>query len=1204
MKNQSFTQAFAKLIGIIQLCFLISLPFQNHAQDCNTSPVITCPANYFGCPGDDTDPSNTGFATAVPGEAGCEDPEVTYTDLIMTTGPCTGQTLIKRIWLAQYPNNTNPWLFAECTQIILLEDLEAPVFTTCPADITIDMSDCDNPVWDDPIVTDNCDLMTVSSDYNSGAEFPQGTTIVTYTAEDACGNTNTCQFSVTILGACCEAPPSIECPNVVNICPGESTDPADTGIPTITANPACGPYTVDYDDAPGSDENCAGLPLVRRTWTVTYDDHPGLTSSCLQRIKFVDNQNPVFFNCPSDITIDESGVCEENVSWVEPTSSDNCGIASVTSNHNPGDLFPVGNTQVVYTATDNCGNTAECSFIVTVIDNCCTGEAPTIVCPTNYITCPNDDDLDPSITGYPIVTDNADCGPYSLDYVDVETTNDNSCNGHPRINRVWTVSYDNNPNLTATCTQKLIFRDVTAPVIASCPNDLFFNIGDNVVWTSPTVSDDCSMSSFSTTHSPGDAFPVGETQVTYTAIDNCGNISYCSFKVTVESGSGLTLDCPDDITVSCGDDLSDWITTPTYTTSCGACDGNNNIDGFIYMGSLNGHKYYCSMFPTTWEYAEDYCQQYGGYLATINSSQENYMLSNFLTIQSAYIGLNDVNQEGNFEWSNGEPLTYTNWYPGQPNDYLQGQDYCEILNNGQWNDQYDYKKLEFIMEVPCVTITQTGGPYLDTDLPGGTYTVTYSANDACGNSASCSFDVTIESSIEISCPNDVTLSCPYNTNGLIVNWNIPEVNTCCNSGYAGDIPGFIYMGGYGGSNYYCTLEPYTWDQGSSLCQSNGGYLTTINDAGENEFLANILTIQSCYIGLNDVQQEGTFSWVNGEPSNYTNWYPGQPNNFNGIQDHCEMLSNGQWNDQYYYKKLECVCEMPGALTITQIAGPPPGSLFQKGTTTTITYQATDGCGNSATCSFDITIEGDNCDPNGMNAESCWIESVRFDQYKLTSGNDWGYGDHTDHCMPVGPNSSYQIGLEPACSNQKAYWSIYIDFNQDGDFSDSGEFMAYGNSVGPISGIINLPFNIWNGDVTMRILMHKGGYANGPCDSSGYGEIEDYCLRVTGADALPDNPTESRSEVNEPIELGLVEVELSVYPNPATDRVYIDNINKENISKVDLVNIDGTVIKQINWAEHKSDYINVSDQITGSYILNIHLEDQKEVISKKLIINRD
>ena len=55
------------------------------------------------------------------------------------------------------------------------------------------------------------------------------------------------------------------------------------------------------------------------------------------------------------------------VSWTEPTAVDDSGILPTrTATHQPGDRFDVGMTAVTYTFSDRSGNSAECSFIVTI----------------------------------------------------------------------------------------------------------------------------------------------------------------------------------------------------------------------------------------------------------------------------------------------------------------------------------------------------------------------------------------------------------------------------------------------------------------------------------------------------------------------------------------------------------------------------------------------------------------------------------------------------------------------------------------------------------------------------------------------------------------------------------------------------------------------------------------------------------------------
>ena len=54
------------------------------------------------------------------------------------------------------------------------------------------------------------------------------------------------------------------------------------------------------------------------------------------------------------------------VSWTAPTATDFYDV-TLTSTHNPGDTFQIGNTPVTYTATDEAGNTAQASFTVFII---------------------------------------------------------------------------------------------------------------------------------------------------------------------------------------------------------------------------------------------------------------------------------------------------------------------------------------------------------------------------------------------------------------------------------------------------------------------------------------------------------------------------------------------------------------------------------------------------------------------------------------------------------------------------------------------------------------------------------------------------------------------------------------------------------------------------------------------------------------------
>jgi hypothetical protein len=78
----------------------------------------------------------------------------------------------------------------------------------------------------------------------------------------------------------------------------------------------------------------------------------------------------------------------------------------------------------------------------------------------------------------------------------------------------------------------------------------------------------------------------------------------------------------------------------------------------------------------------------------------------------------------------------------------------------------------------------------------------------------------------------------------------------------------------------------------------GGHLVTINDAAEQAWLEGVFGTDTLYwIGMNDVHTEGIWEWVSGQGVTYTNWAPGEPNNYLGIEDHAVMnWGSGYWND--------------------------------------------------------------------------------------------------------------------------------------------------------------------------------------------------------------------------------------------------------------------------------------------------------------------
>lgn len=122
----------------------------------------------------------------------------------------------------------------------------------------------------------------------------------------------------------------------------------------------------------------------------------------------------------------------------------------------------------------------------------------------------------------------------------------------------------------------------------------------------------------------------------------------------------------------------------------------------------NGNIYAIYDSPMAWTEAEEQCRLMDGHLATISNKEENDVITSHLGSHHYWIGLNDVDNENKFKWSNGENLTYTNWETGQPDNAWNGENYVHIYSNGLWNDAMndpyvsilgDEKEFGFVLEI-------------------------------------------------------------------------------------------------------------------------------------------------------------------------------------------------------------------------------------------------------------------------------------------------------------------------------------------------------------------------------------------------------------------------------------------------------------------------------------------------------------------------
>ncbi|HEV7782571.1 MAG TPA: HYR domain-containing protein, partial [Chitinophagaceae bacterium] len=161
-----------------------------------TAPVVTCPAAVtVSCAGA-VPAVNTASVTATDNCGGTI--TITHISDVITNQTCPNRYTLTRTYRATDVCGN----FAECTQVIIVNDQIAPVIT-CPANInvTTPVGQCNAVVNFTVTATDNCGAVTLVTSSASGATFPIGVTTVNATATDACGNVSTCSFTITVADA-------------------------------------------------------------------------------------------------------------------------------------------------------------------------------------------------------------------------------------------------------------------------------------------------------------------------------------------------------------------------------------------------------------------------------------------------------------------------------------------------------------------------------------------------------------------------------------------------------------------------------------------------------------------------------------------------------------------------------------------------------------------------------------------------------------------------------------------------------------------------------------------------------------------------------------------------------------------------------------------------------------------------------------------
>ena len=166
-------------------------------------------------------------------------------------------------------------------------------------------------------------------------------------------------------------------PPVITAPPNLSLDTSanETGCGVVVSDDLLGNATAISNSSGTVTVTRAGVPAGSLfpvgTTSVLYTatDSNGLSATATQTVSVLDRTAPTI-SCSSGVVASlpiNSSTTSMVVSYAVPATTDNCLSSTVTTTPASGSIFPVGTTSTIATATDAAGNTASCSFTVSVL---------------------------------------------------------------------------------------------------------------------------------------------------------------------------------------------------------------------------------------------------------------------------------------------------------------------------------------------------------------------------------------------------------------------------------------------------------------------------------------------------------------------------------------------------------------------------------------------------------------------------------------------------------------------------------------------------------------------------------------------------------------------------------------------------------------------------------------------------------------------
>ena len=347
---------------------------------------------------------------------------------------------------------------------------------------------------------------------------------------------------------------------------------------------------------------------------------------------------------------------------------------------------------------------------------------------------------------------------------------------------------------------------------------------------------------------------------------------------------------------------------------------------------------------------------------------------------------------------------------------------------------------------------------------------------------------------------------PWNTSEYLNMWIVPKMTTV-SQGQVINLLGYAqFPGGNAATDGLVMIYNAFGRTGAVSAPFDGGRTTT-HEIGHYLNLRHIWGDSNC--GNDLVSDTPTHQTSNGGcpvgqvscsstdmPQNYMDY----------TNDSCmNLFTQGQTN------RMRAVLAAGGARRTLALS-----SKCSGGTTPT----CTDGVQNGDETGVDCG--GSSCTPCQTGPQYCasqgnsvndeYISRVQVGSINNASGAQL-YSDFTSISSNLSTNTGYTITVTPTWTGTvySEGYAAWIDYNNDGDFTDSGE-QILSNSAStttPVSGSFSVPAGTVSGDKRLRVSMKYNG-APTSCETFPYGEVEDYTVNIVAGVADTVKPVITRT----------------------------------------------------------------------------------------------